>query len=95
MDRAAFEASVKDAGYQIGTSTGAPGKVTQPHAHDFDVRALVVFGELSITANNASRTYRTGDVFDMPAGCMHSERHGPNGSELLVGRRSPQPSRPG
>ncbi len=94
MDRDAFEANATAAGYQIGTSTGTPDKVTHPHAHDYDVRALIVFGELSITANGESHTYRVGDVFDMPSGCVHSERHGPEGSEMVVGRRSAPPRLP-
>ena len=88
MDRAAFEASVKDPAYQVSTSTGTPGKVTQPHAHDFDVRALVLAGELTLTSSGQTRTYRPGDVFEMAAGCVHSEQHGPDGSETLVARRA-------
>ena len=89
MDRAAFEAEAKTAGYEISQSTASSHKVTQPHAHDVDVRALVISGELTLTANGASRTYREGEVFEMPAGCVHHERHGANGSEVLVGRRAP------
>ena len=91
MDRAAFEASAKNAGYGIETSTGTPNKVTQPHAHDVDVRVLVVAGELTVDARGVSQTYRAGDAFDMPAGCVHSERHGANGSEVVVARRTPPP----
>jgi quercetin dioxygenase-like cupin family protein len=91
MDRAAFEASAKNAGYRIETSTGTPNKVTQPHAHDVDVRVLVVAGELTVNARGVSQTYRAGDAFDMPAGCVHSERHGANGSEVVVARRTPPP----
>jgi quercetin dioxygenase-like cupin family protein len=89
MDRALFEASAKNAGYSIETSTGTPNKTTHPHAHDVDVRGLVVAGELTLTAQGVSNTYRAGDVFDMPAGCVHSERHGVDGSEVVVARRTP------
>jgi len=88
MDTVAFEASLKNAGYEIGTSKGTPSKVTPPHSHDFDVRALVLSGELTLTTDGTSRTYRVGDIFEMPAGCVHSEQYGPDGSESLVGRRS-------
>jgi quercetin dioxygenase-like cupin family protein len=88
MDTAAFEASLKSSGYEVGTSRGTPGKVTQPHSHDFDVRALVLSGELTLTTEGTSRTYRGGDIFEMPAGCVHSEQYGPDGSESLVGRRT-------
>ena len=95
MDRGAFEAHAKGAGYEIATSTALANKVTQPHAHDVDVRALVISGEVTLIANGASRTYREGEVFEMPAGCVHSERHGTHGSEVVVGRRPSQVHRPG
>jgi quercetin dioxygenase-like cupin family protein len=89
MDTTAFEASLKSAGYgDIGTSKAPADKVTAPHAHDFDVRALVLSGELTLTTDGVARTYRAGDVFEMAAGCVHSEQYGPEGSESLVGRRS-------
>jgi uncharacterized protein YjlB len=43
---------------------------------------------LTITANGASQMYRAGDVFEMPAGCVHSERHGAQGFEVVMGRRN-------
>ena len=88
MDRTAFEANATNAGYRIETATGTPNKVTEPHAHDVDVRGLIVAGELTITIRGVSATYRAGDSFDVPAGCMHSERHGPNGSDVVVARRA-------
>jgi Cupin domain. len=95
MDRGAFEADAKGAGYEITMSTAPANKVTQPHAHDVDVRALVISGEVTLTANGASRTYREGEVFEMPADCVHSERHGAHGSEVVVGRRPSQVHQPG
>lgn len=91
MDTAAFEASLKNAGYAIGTSKGTANKVTQPHSHDFDARVLALSGELTLTTEGTSRTYRSGDIFEMPMGCVHSEQYGPDGSELLAGRR-PKPT---
>jgi quercetin dioxygenase-like cupin family protein len=90
MDTAAFETSLKSDGYQVGTSKGPANKVTTPHSHDFDVRALVLSGELTLTTDGVARIYRAGDVFEMAAGCVHSEHYGPEGSESLVGRRGNQ-----
>jgi quercetin dioxygenase-like cupin family protein len=90
MDTAAFEASLKNAGYEVGTSQGTANKVSQPHSHDYDVRALVLSGELTVTTDGTSRT--AGDILEMAAGCVHSKQHGLDGSESLVGRR-PKPTR--
>lgn len=91
MDRTVFETDLKNAGYEVGTSKAAADTVTSPHAHAFDVRALVVSGEVTLDVGGTSATYRAGDVFEMAAGCVHSERHGPDGSESVVGRR-PKPA---
>ena len=88
MDTSVFETSLKNAGYEIARSTGPANKVTPPHSHDYDVRALLLSGELTLTTDGVSRTYRAGEVFEMAAGCVHSEQHGPDGSESLVGRRA-------
>jgi quercetin dioxygenase-like cupin family protein len=53
------------------------------------VRALVLDGDVTLTTGGESRTYRPGEVFEMAAGCEHSERHGPQGTKYLVGRRKP------
>ena len=68
---AAFEASLKNAGYEVGTSKGTPSKVTQPHSHDFDVRALVLSGEVTLTTDDADvpRGRRLRDV-----GGLHAQR---------------------
>ena len=91
MDTAAFEASLKNAGYEVGTSKGPADKITPPHSHDYDVRALVVSGEITLITDGTSRPYRAGDIFEMAAGCVHSEQHGPDGSESVVGRRRQPP----
>lgn len=88
MDTADFEAALKRAGYlDVEMKQAKPEFATQPHAHPFDVRALVVAGEMTLVSQGESRTYRAGEIFEMAAGCQHSERHGPEGTKYLVGRR--------
>lgn len=91
MDTAAFEASLESAGYEVAMSKATPNKITSPHAHEYDVRALVISGELTLVTDGRRAPTRTGDIFEMPAGCEHSEQHGPAGSESLVGRRPRAP----
>jgi quercetin dioxygenase-like cupin family protein len=90
MNAADFETALKRAGYlDVETKQLMPGVVTQPHSHPFDVRALVLDGEITLVSKGESRTYRAGEIFEMAAGCEHSERHGPEGIKYLVGRRRP------
>ena len=64
-----------------------PLTVVAEHAHPFDVRALVLNGEITLTVEGVSHAYREGDIFLMPAGHRHAEAVGPTGVDYLVGRR--------
>jgi len=88
MDRASFEARLKREGYlDTEIKRIAPNVVVPEHTHDFDVLAQVSAGEVTITCNGEARTYRPGDIVDVPAGVLHSEVYGPEGYTFLVGRR--------
>jgi quercetin dioxygenase-like cupin family protein len=87
MDRQTFEAELKRDGYEIQTNTTVGEKVNPEHSHPFDVRAMVVQGALTLTTAGASRTYRAGETFSMPRGCLHSESYGPEGAVTLFGRK--------
>ena len=88
MDAKAFEAGLTADGYQrIETKELPRGHQAAAHAHDFDVRALVLAGEITLTWNGAARSFAAGEVFTMDAGCAHTEAVGPDGVRYLVGRR--------
>ena len=57
------------------------------HQHPFDACALMTAGEFVITVGDDSRIYKTGDIFQLPAGTVHQERAGPLGASYIVGRR--------
>ena len=87
MDRASFEAELKRDGYDIVTNTTPGVKVNPEHSHPFDVRAMVVQGALTLTRDGRAQTYRAGETFVMPRGCLHSETYGPEGAVTLFGRK--------
>ena len=87
MDQHTFEAGLKRDGYEIMTNTTPGVKVNPEHSHPFDVRAMVVQGAITITADSKATTYRPGDRWDLPRGCLHSESYGPEGAVVLVGRK--------
>lgn len=88
MDIASLETALRSDGFEnIGTKQlPAAGRNTE-HAHPFDVRALVVDGQISLSVAGEVRTYRQGDVFTMAAGCGHVEEVGAEGVRYLIGRR--------
>jgi quercetin dioxygenase-like cupin family protein len=89
VNATAFESSLKQAGFQdIETKKVAANTATHPHSHAFSVRALVLAGDITLTSEGQSRTFRAGEIFEMTAGCVHSEQYGPEGSTYLVGRKT-------
>ena len=89
MNPKEFEAGLQRDGYRdIETKTVASSVASKPHAHEFSVRALVLAGDVTLTYEGRSRTFRDGEIFEMAAGCEHSEQYGPDGATVLVGRKS-------
>jgi quercetin dioxygenase-like cupin family protein len=88
MDRASFEARLKAEGFpEIRVNEMRAGCHNAEHSHPFDVRALVLEGDITLTVQGEARTYRAGDEFSMNAGCAHVEDIGAHGVKYLVGRR--------
>jgi quercetin dioxygenase-like cupin family protein len=88
MDREKFEARLRAEGYPEIRENELPAHRRNPeHEHPFDVLALVLEGDITLTIAGEARTYRAGDQFSMPAGCRHVEDIGDRGVKYLVGRR--------
>ncbi len=88
MKRDEFEAALVRDGFATAESGLEPNTRREAHAHDFDVRALVLSGEITLGCGDAAPcTYLVGDVFTMQAGVPHTEAVGPEGVRYLVGRR--------
>jgi quercetin dioxygenase-like cupin family protein len=87
MDQAQFEAELRRDGYEPMTSTTPGAKVNPEHSHPFDVRAMVVKGALTLTREGRTDTYRPGEVFTMPRGCLHYESYDAEGAVVLLGRK--------
>ena len=87
MDQKTFETELQRDGYrQIEVKSFPPGH-RPGHAHDFDVRGLVLDGELTIEGEGLRQTYRPGEMFAMPAHIAHTEDIGPKGVRFIYGRR--------
>jgi quercetin dioxygenase-like cupin family protein len=88
MEPPAFEAALRKDGFdEIFNREYPAGHYAAEHTHPFDVRALVLGGEITLKSNGVAQAYRAGDVFVMSAGCRHEESVGPEGVRYLVGRR--------
>jgi quercetin dioxygenase-like cupin family protein len=88
MDTEQFEASLRQDGFtEVDTRSLPPGQAVPEHAHAFEVRALVLEGEITLTVDGRATAYRAGDVFTMAGGRRHAEAVGAAGVRYLVGRR--------
>ncbi|MDX2155260.1 MAG: hypothetical protein SFW09_02025 [Hyphomicrobiaceae bacterium] len=88
MDTATFEAGLKADGYaEIERKRYEPRPANGEHGHHFSVRGLILDGAFIVTLEGRERTYHKGEVFEVDAGRMHYEAVGPEGVELIVGRK--------
>lgn len=87
MDKAAFEADLRREGYRVVNTSVRPNLTAPNHCHDFDAKVWVLGGQITVTRDNTPATFREGQCFEVPAGCMHAEHVGPEGVALLSGRR--------
>ncbi len=87
MTQAEFEAALRRDGFEIAAGEIKPNERRAEHAHDYDVRGLVLDGDFALTCSGERREYRAGEVFTMPAGRRHSEETGSAGIRYVVGRR--------
>jgi len=88
MDRTVFEAALKADGYtQIEAKALDPRPANAEHAHDYDIRGLVLEGIFIVRQDDRPATYHAGDVFAVPAGQKHCEEIGSEGARVIVGRK--------
>lgn len=88
MDETAFSAELAAAGYTEPELVAIEADRFNPeHTHGFAVHLLIVDGEVDITADGATSNCRAGDTYRLAAGVPHTERYGPTGARVLVGRR--------
>ena len=72
-----------------------PIRVAQPaggelgmHSHDFEVKALVIDGTITIGDGNIETSFGVGDVFHLAFQQPHWERYGDGGVRYLASRKS-------
>jgi quercetin dioxygenase-like cupin family protein len=88
MNKQEFEARLKAEGYsEIEAKSLQPRPANDEHGHPFAVRGLVVSGAFTVKQGDISRTYRPGEIFSVAAGQDHTEEIGPEGAEVVVGRK--------
>jgi mannose-6-phosphate isomerase-like protein (cupin superfamily) len=57
------------------------------HTHRTLTAHVILDGEMTLTMNGKSQTYRVGGRFDVPPGTVHSARMGIRGCRYLIGEK--------
>ena len=65
----------------------APGTLYPEHTHAQETAHIILSGEMTLTMNGRTMTYRAGGRCDVPAGTVHSAKMGPQGCRYLIGER--------
>jgi quercetin dioxygenase-like cupin family protein len=88
MQQAEFEVELKSSGYtQIEIKSLDPRPANSEHAHDYDIRGLVLDGLFTVRQEGRAESYRPGEIFAVPANRKHSEEIGSEGARVIVGRK--------
>jgi len=88
MDQTSFEAELRSAGYtEIEAKTLEPRAANPEHAHNHDIKGLVLDGLFIVRKGGKAAAYRAGEVFAVAAGTAHSEEIGEPGAVVVVGRK--------
>ncbi len=89
MDTDEFQRNRHAEGYREFETKKLPNTYrSSPHTHPFDVAALVLNGEITLSWGKNSRTYRRGEMFTMAKDAEHFETVGVDGVEYIAGKRS-------
>jgi quercetin dioxygenase-like cupin family protein len=81
-----WEKKLNDEGFQITyVWQDGPGAYYPDHTHATTTAHVILEGEMTLTCNGVTRTYRAGDRCDVPANTVHSARMGPHGCRYLIG----------
>lgn len=57
------------------------------HTHGAETAHIILRGEMTLTMQGATKTYRQGERCDVAAGAVHSAKMGPCGCRYLIGER--------
>lgn len=57
------------------------------HEHPFEVKALVVEGDISIVVEGLCRNYKAGEIFHLELKQPHEESYGTEGVKYLASRK--------
>lgn len=86
LTREAFESDLRREGFDISHGGQKACVGEDLHAHDFDVRIMVLGGEITLTRDGKPETFKPGDCCEISAGCHHTTTVGSEGVAYVLGK---------
>ena len=88
LTREAFESDLRREGFEVAHGGQKAGHSEDLHAHDFDVRIMVLSGETTVTRDGKSETFRAGDHCEIDLTACTPRKSARKGS-LISSERPP------
>ncbi|HLY63200.1 MAG TPA: cupin domain-containing protein [Terriglobia bacterium] len=83
-----WEKKLKSEGFgNFFIGNDGPGAYYPEHTHDETTAHVILSGEMTLTVQSETRTYKAGERCDVPARAVHSARMGPQGCRYIVGEK--------
>lgn len=90
MNQAEFLKQLVSEGFPEPTLVARePKGYLDSHIHSFEVKALVINGQIDLVIDGVRTSYIAGDVFHLPCEQMHTEYYGSKGVQYLASRKDP------
>ena len=88
MNEQQWQRRLREEGFgSVYTWADGPGACYPDHTHEGLSAHIILDGEMMVTSQGETRTYKAGDRFDVPARTVHSARMGPAGCRCLIGEK--------
>ena len=88
MNESGWEKQLRGEGFlHVFVWTDSPDAFYPDHTHPGPTAHAILQGEMSVTTQGQTRTYRAGERFDVPADTVHSARMGREGCRYMVGEK--------
>jgi mannose-6-phosphate isomerase-like protein (cupin superfamily) len=86
VERKDWEKELRQHGFKhIYAWQDGPDAFYPDHTHAGRSAHVILEGEMTLTSEGRTKTYKPGDRFDVPANTVHSARMGPAGCRYLIG----------
>jgi quercetin dioxygenase-like cupin family protein len=86
VDEKDWEKKLQEEGFRhIYVWRDAPNAFYPDHTHAEATAHIILDGEMSVSSQGKTQTYKPGDRFDVPAHTIHSATMGPKGCRYLIG----------